>query len=41
MIVELNKSEFHNCKGIVNKSGQFEVMAIVEGNNPGCKNINL
>ncbi len=35
MITELEKSQFHLCKGLLNEQGQLEAKAVVEGANPG------
>lgn len=35
MISELNKSDFYKCRGIVNEKGQLEIIAVIEGVNPG------
>lgn len=35
MIVELDKSEFGKCRGLLHPGGQLEAKAIVEGINPG------
>ncbi|KOP78075.1 acetyltransferase [Lysinibacillus sp. FJAT-14745] len=35
MITELQQNEFYRCKELLNKQGQLEVQAVVEGVNPG------
>ncbi|MEC5425844.1 GNAT family N-acetyltransferase [Virgibacillus sp. C22-A2] len=35
MISELNKNDFYRCKNLLNQQGQLEVMAVIEGVNPG------
>ena len=35
MITELNKLDFYKCKDLLNKNGQLEAKAIIEGVNPG------
>ncbi|KZE37214.1 acetyltransferase [Bhargavaea cecembensis] len=35
MITELKRAEFKKCRGLLNKQGQLEAQAIVEGVNPG------
>ncbi|KGP72127.1 GNAT family N-acetyltransferase [Pontibacillus yanchengensis] len=35
MISELLQSDFHRCNNLINKEGQAEVKAIIEGNNAG------
>ncbi|GAA0344023.1 GNAT family N-acetyltransferase [Bacillus carboniphilus] len=35
MITELHKSDFYKCRELVNKHGQLEVKAVIEGVNPG------
>lgn len=35
MISELDKSEFHKCRKLINEHGQMEAKAVVEGVNPG------
>lgn len=35
MIYELPKHDFYKCKSLVNKHGQLEVKAVIEGVNPG------
>ncbi|VXB15077.1 GNAT family N-acetyltransferase [Bacillus sp. 349Y] len=35
MIIELDGSEFHTCKGLINEQGHLEVKAVIERINPG------
>ena len=35
MIVELDKTEFHKCRKLLNEQGQLEAIAVVENINPG------
>ncbi|UOQ46846.1 GNAT family N-acetyltransferase [Gracilibacillus caseinilyticus] len=35
MIAELNKQDFYKCKDLVNNFGQLEILAIINGVNPG------
>lgn len=35
MISELNKNDFYRCKSLIEPQGQLEVIAVIEGINPG------
>ncbi|MEW4327110.1 GNAT family N-acetyltransferase [Rossellomorea marisflavi] len=35
MIIELDRSEFHTCKGLIHEQGHLEIKAVLERINPG------